>query len=174
MKRIVLLSLFGAGAAFAQAKLPAPTTPVVVTQEKAPVIPANFKLTCEAGTTQFGGPTSNMEMMGCMKHGPEGQRVLQGPMISFYKGGLVEAQGQAEAGFRSGKWSFFSPTGLKAGETEFKRGDYHGRRILYFDSGQVKAEEFWVEGKRQGPQRTYDASGKVTVVNYLDDKPATN
>ncbi len=172
MKRFVLLSLFSAGAAFAQAKAPAPTaTPVT---DKAPIIAANHKLNCAGGASQVGGPTSNMQMMGCMKMGSEGQRVFDGPMLSFYKGGLVEAAGQTENGFRSGKWTFYTQAGVKVGETEFKKGDYHGRRVLYFANGDVKAEEFWVEGKRQGPQKAFDESGKVSVVNFLDDRPAAN
>ncbi len=167
MKRNVLLfSLVVPMLAFAQAKVVDPT--------KAPVIAANYKLACGSGTAQVGGAGSSMQMLGCMKVGVEGQRIFEGPMLSFYKDGKVEAQGQTEAGFRSGKWSFFNEAGQKVGETEFKRGDYHGRRAIFGADGQLKAEEFWVEGKRQGPQKTFDAAGKMTVVNFLDDRPSAN
>lgn len=152
--------------AFAQAK--------VVDSTKAPVIAANYRLACGSGTAQVGGASTSMQMLACMKMGVEGQRIFEGPMLSFYKDGKVEAQGQTEAGFRAGKWSFFNEAGQKVGETEFKRGDYHGRRAIFTADGQLKAEEFWVEGKRQGPQKTYDAAGKMNVVNYLDDRPSAN
>ena len=167
MKRIVLLlSLVAPVLALAQAK--------VVDTTKAPVIAPNYKLACGANTAQVGGANSSMQMLGCMKLGVEGQRVFEGPMFSFFKDGKLEAQGQTEGGFRSGKWSFFNEAGQKVGETEFKKGDYHGRRVIYGANGQLKAEEFWVEGKRQGPQKTFDDSGKMTVVNFLDDRPSAN
>jgi len=168
MKRIILLALVAPALAFAQAKV---ETKVL---ERAPLIPANHKLSCSGGTSQVGGATSNMQLLGCMRVGAEGQRVFDGPMLSFYKDGKVEAQGQLEVGFRSGKWAFFNEAGVRVGETEFKRGDYHGRRVLYFSNGQPKSEEFWVEGKRQGPQKSFDEAGKMNVVNFLDDRPASN
>lgn len=170
MKRFILMSLVAPALAFAQAKVE--TKPVVL--DRAPVIAVNHKLSCSAGASQVGGASSNMQLLGCMKVGAEGQRVFDGPMLSFYKDGKVEAQGQAEAGFRNGKWAFFNEAGVKTGETEFKKGDYHGRRVSYFANGQLKTEEFWVEGKRQGPQKSFDEAGKATVVNFLDDKPTAN
>lgn len=168
MKRIILLSL-AVIPALALGQVKVDVKPVGL--ERAPIISASYRLSCPAGASQVGGSTSNMQLLGCMKVGAEGQRVFEGPMLSFYKDGKVEAQGQAEAGFRSGKWSFFNESGVKVGETEFSRGDYHGRRVSFFANGAVKAEEFWVQGKRQGAQKSFDEAGKVTVVNYLDDRP---
>lgn len=166
MKHIILFSLAVPMFAMAQAQVAVAPTKV----ERAPVIAPQYILGCASGTTQVGGAKSNMQLLGCMKRGPEGERIFDGPMFSFYEDGKVEAQGQAVNGFRSGKWVFFDRNGLKAGETEFKAGDFHGRRIQFFSNGAVKSDEFWVNGKRQGPQTTFDEAGTPTVVNYLDDR----
>lgn len=160
MNRYALLSVAVAAVAFAQA-------PVV---EKAPTIRADYKLACPAGTRQVGGAKSNLQMLGCMKLGPEGQRQFHGPMISFYASGHVEAMGQAEEGFRSGKWVFFDEAGIKAGETEFLKGDFNGRRVFFNTDGTLKSEENWVKGMRQGPQKTF-LNGVATITEFKDDRP---
>lgn len=170
MKRMILLSLVAPALAFAQAKVENRPSNL----ERAPIIAASHKLACGAGAQQVGGVNSNMQMLGCMKVGTEGERQFHGPMLSFYKDGKVEATGQADSGFRSGKWAFFNQAGEKVGETDFKRGDYHGKRVEYFANGAVKSEQFWVDGKRQGPQKAIDEAGKVTVQNFLDDKMVSN
>lgn len=171
--RIAILSAVVASSAFAQAtKVATPVAaPVAGALERAPIIKANFKLACAAGTVQVGGPTSNLAALTCMKMGTEGMRVFHGPMYSFYKGGAVEAVGQAEQGMRSGKWTLFDEKGNKTGETEFKAGDFHGRRVVYLANGQVKSEENWVEGKRQGTQKYADDKGVLVAADYKDDRP---
>lgn len=139
--------------------------------EKAPVIKPNHQLGCPAGTRQVGGAKTNMGALTCMKFATDGLRLFHGPMVSFYGSGKVEAVGQNEEGFRSGKWSFFDEAGNKVGETEFLKGDYHGRRVEFTVDGKMKFEEFWVNGKRQGPQKTFDANGVPTITEYRDDRP---
>lgn len=139
--------------------------------EKAPLIPANHQLACPAGTKQVGGPKSNLGALACMKFAADGLRLFHGPMISFNAQGKVEAVGQAEEGFRTGKWTYFDAAGNKVGETEFLRGDYHGRRVEFTTDGKLKFEEHWVNGKRQGPQKTFDANGVATVTEFRDDRP---
>lgn len=141
--------------------------------ERAPVIKPTSTLGCPAGTRQVGGPKTNLGAMACMKFSTDGLRLFHGPMVSFYGSGKVEAVGQAEEGFRTGKWSFFDEAGNKRGETEFLKGNYHGRRAEYGADGKLTLEENWVNGKRQGPQRTFDAAGVPTVVEYRDDRPVT-
>lgn len=141
------------------------------TLEKAPVIKPNHALSCPAGTKQVGGPTTNMGALACMKFATTGLRLFHGPMISFYGSGKVEAIGQTDEGFRSGKWAFFDEAGNKVGETEFLKGDYHGRRVEFRADGTLKFEEMWVNGKRQGPQKTFDQLGVATITEYRDDRP---
>lgn len=163
--------LFGhavvASLAFAQA--PAPAAVPSLTQ--APTFTAASKLSCPAGTRQVGGPKANLGALACMKFATDGLRIFHGPMVSFYASGKVEAVGQMEEGFRTGKWTFFDEAGRMVGETEFLKGDYHGRRVELLPSGQLKLEEHWVNGKRQGPQKAIDAQGVMTVTEYRDDRP---
>ncbi|MFO0599139.1 MAG: hypothetical protein U0228_27770 [Myxococcaceae bacterium] len=164
MIRKLMLAQF-AFAAVALAQAPA--------LEKAPVIKPNHMLACPAGTKQVGGPKTNLGALACMKFAASGLRLFHGPMISFYGSGKVEAVGQSEEGFRTGKWSFFDEAGNKVGETEFLHGDYHGRRAEFTVDGKLKLEENWVNGKRQGPQKSFDAQGVPTVTEYRDDRPVT-
>jgi hypothetical protein len=160
MIRYALLSLAVASVAFAQA----------VAVEKAPVIRADHKLACPVGTRQVGGLKSNLQLVACMKLGAEGERQFHGPMISLYPNGKVEAVGQVEEGFRTGKWTFFDEQGVKTGEAEFLKGDFNGRRAFFNPDGSLKAEENWVKGLRQGPQKTF-LNGVATVTEYKDDRP---
>jgi hypothetical protein len=115
----------------------------------APSIGKDFKLNCPAGTSQFGGPTSHQAVLTCVRTAADGTRTYVGPYYSFYKSGAVEAQGQVEEGFRSGKWSFFDEKGTLTGDTEFKHGDFHGRRTFYHPDGSIRSVEVYLEGRRQ-------------------------
>lgn len=162
MRSFVLLSVTVAGVGMAQVAL-----------ERAPVYKATSALGCPAGTRQVGAPTGGISAMACMRFAADGVRTFHGPMVSFYDSGKVEAVGQMEEGRRTGKWTFFNTAGVKVGETEFLRGDYHGRRVEFLSNGQVKFDEHWVNGKRQGPQKSVDASGVLTLTEYRDDRPVT-
>ena len=141
--------------------------------DRAPLIKSNHLLACPAGTSQVGGPKTNLGAMACMKFSADGLRLFHGPMISFFPSGKVEAVGQSDEGFRSGKWTFFDENGNKRGETEFLKGNYHGRRVEFTAEGKLTLEENWVNGRRQGPQKTFDAAGVPTVTEYRDDRPVT-
>ena len=164
IRKMLTAQLLLGAVAFAQA-------PSLGLTDKAPLIKSNHTLACPAGTKQVGGVNTNLGAVGCMKFATTGLRLFHGPMISFYGNGKVEAVGQSEEGFRSGKWSFFDEAGNKVGETEFTRGDYNGRRVEFLPDGRLKLEEFWVNGKRQGPQKAFDSAGLVTVTEYQDDRP---
>jgi hypothetical protein len=141
--------------------------------DRAPVVTSTHTLACPTGTRQVGGVNTNLRAIACMKSTADGLRTFHGPMISLYNSGKVEAVGQSEEGTRTGKWVFFTEAGVKTGETEFLKGDYHGRRVEYLANGAMKFEENWVNGKRQGPQRSWSASGEVTQTEYRDDRPVT-
>ena len=100
-RKMLMAQFLIAGVAFAQA--PSLT--------KAPIIKPNHMMACPAGTKQVGGVNTNLGAVGCMKFATTGLRLFHGPMISFYGSGKVEAVGQAEEGFRTGKWSFFDEAG---------------------------------------------------------------
>src|SRR5690348_261475 len=115
----------------------------------APVIGPGFKLSCPQGSAQVGGPRSPLMLLTCARIAADGTRTYVGPYYSFYKDGAVEAVGQVEDGFRSGTWTFYDPQGTRVGETDFKRGDFHGRRVFYRPDGSIRAVEHYVDGRRQ-------------------------
>ncbi len=125
---------------------------VMAALAKAPVIAPDHKLSCPTGTKQV----RTSSLVAC----DEGGRVFHGPYISLYADGKVEAVGQSEHGFRSGKWSFYDAKGTLVGETEFKRGNFHGRRVFYNPDGSLKSEETYATGQLVtvsgpgGPTRT--------------------
>lgn len=125
-------------------------TLVVLAGAPAPLITKDHKLACPAGTTQFGGPQTKAAMLACTEGSREGMRVYHGPVIKFYPSGKVEAVGQSDHGMRSGKWAFYDEAGVLVGETEFKNGDFDGRRVFFTPDGKVKSEERWVAGVQQG------------------------
>ncbi len=126
----------------------------------APIVTKDTKLNCPVGTVQFGSPKAGK--LSCAEGTREGMRAYHGPMISFYASGKVEAVGQTEHGMRTGKWSFYDEAGVLVGETEFKNGDFHGRRVFYFPDGRVKTEERWVAGVQQ-PLARAPASAPATT-----------
>ena len=141
--------------------------------ERAPAITAGYKMACPVGTRQIGGPKSDFGAYACLKGTADGMRLMTGPMVSFDNGGHVVAIGQMEDNFRVGAWKFFDATGRLTGTTSFLKGDYHGPRVEYQADGKLKFEENWVNGKRQGTQKTFDAAGVVTLTEYRDDRPVT-
>lgn len=165
MNRLLLaVSVAATSAAFAQTS---------VALERAPIVTSSHRLACPAGTRQVGGVNTNLRAIACMKATADGLRVFHGPMVSLYNSGRVEALGQTDEGMRTGKWVFFTEAGVKTGETEFLKGDYHGRRVEFFDNGAMRFEESWVGGKRQGPQKRWSAAGELTETEYRDDRPVT-
>jgi hypothetical protein len=115
----------------------------------APIVGKDFKLSCPVGSKQVGGPHSAMLALTCARTGADGNPMFVGPYYSFFKSGAIEAVGQLEDGFRSGKWSFYDEKGVLVGDTEFKRGDFHGRRVFYRPDGSIQAAEVYVDGRRQ-------------------------
>jgi hypothetical protein len=140
---------------------------------KAPVLKTGHQLSCAAGTKQVGGLSSNMSAISCMKFSADGVREFHGATVSLYKSNKVEAMGQYDEGMRTGKWVMFNEAGIRVGETEFLGNDYHGRRVGYNENGTLRYDEMWVNGKRQGPQKSFDAAGNVTVTEFKDDRPVT-
>lgn len=127
-------------------------------------------LSCPAGTAQVGGPNSEYEAVLCLRV-QGGARVFHGPYVAFWPNGVRQAQGQYEGGLRAGRWLFFDQTGALVGETSFKDGSYDGLRLERYADGRPRLEERYVAGKRQGTQRRWDEAGRVTSVEFRDDRP---
>lgn len=146
---------------------------VAFAQDRAPRFEQKSRLACPAGTRQVGSAKADLFALACMKFAEGGLRIFHGPMVSFFTSGEVEAMGSMEEGLRVGTWRFFEPGGRRVGETDFLKGEYHGRRLEFQASGALKFEENWVNGKRQGPQKSFDAAGRATITEYRDDRPVT-
>ncbi|HZH04236.1 MAG TPA: hypothetical protein VEY30_10650 [Myxococcaceae bacterium] len=97
--------------------------------------------------------------------------VFHGPYVDYHPNGSIASRGQYDHGFRSGRWTFFDAAGVKTGETEFAKGDYHGTRIEFFADGHKKSETLWRVGKREGMAKVWDARGNLTSTLYRADRP---
>src|SRR5437870_3099925 len=106
-----------------------------------------FKLDCPTGTKQV----RTDALVACQESVRDGVRVFHGPYLSLYKSGAVEAVGFSDHGLRTGNWRFYDEKGVLVGETEFKRGNFDGRRVFYFPDGRVKSEELYYAGRRVVP-----------------------
>lgn len=163
IRKMMMMQVAVAGLALAQA-------PAL---EKAPAIGTGYKMACPAGTKQIGGPKTDFGAYACMKGTADGMRIMTGPMVSFDNAGHVVAIGQMEESFRVGTWKFFDVDGRLTGTTSFLKGEYDGLRVQYQADGKIKIQETWVNGKRQGAQKAFDAAGLVTVTEYRDDRPVS-
>jgi hypothetical protein len=161
MRALSIAAALAATAALAQGRVMVPAT-------KPALHPG-----CPAGTTAGGGAGSAFEATVCFKVSPQGQRVFHGPYVAYWPNGAPQSQGQYEEGFRSGRWVFFDQAGALTGETWFKAGSYDGLRVELNADGSKRLEEQWVAGKRQGPQKMWDKSGALKVVEYRDDRPVS-
>lgn len=158
-RSFVVAAIFAAGIAGAQeTRAPSRTTFV-----QPPV------LNCPAGSVQKGGFNTPLEASVCIKKGTT--LTFHGSYVQQWANGRSRAVGQYEDGFRTGHWQFFREDGSKEAEIDFARGDYNGKRIQFHANGQVKSEETWVKGKRQGLVREFDAKGNaVSAKEYRDDR----
>jgi antitoxin component YwqK of YwqJK toxin-antitoxin module len=155
---VVLVVAVSSGPAWAQAKVAIAPRPTVA-------------LVCPAGTAPAGGPESAFEASVCVKFSPTGQRLFHGPYVAYWPNGTRQSEGQYLEGARHGRWVFYDQAGNPSGETSFKAGSYDGVRIELNADGSKRSEEFWVAGKRQGPQKSWDRGGTLTVTEYRDDRP---
>ena len=165
IRKMMMMQAAVAGLALAQAPAQVPLL------EKAPAIGVGFKMACPAGTKQIGGPRTDFGAYACLKGTAEGMRIMTGPMISFDNAGHVVAVGQMEESFATGNWKFYDAAGNLTGTTSFLKGEFNGMRVLFGADGKIKSEELWVNGRRQGAQKAFDALGKMTVTEYRDDRP---
>lgn len=133
------------------------------------------RLDCPAGTVQNTTQVSKDMAAFCKKTGTDKQGakepVTHGPYVAFWANGQKQAVGQNKDGFPSGLWTFWDENGLKTGETEFVRGNYHGTRVEFYANGQKKGEEQWSNGTREGISVAYAENGqKVAERHYAAGK----
>lgn len=131
------------------------------------------RLQCPAGTVQNTTKISKDTAVFCKKtskqDGNEPSR--HGPYVAFWPNGQKQAVGQTKDGFQVGKWTFWDANGVKTGETEFLRDNFHGTRVEFHANGNKKAEQQWVHGKREGLAVEYAEDGKkVSEKTYAADR----
>lgn len=139
IRKMIAVQLVVAAAAFAG--------PSVV--ERAPALPSQFS--CGAGTVR----TQRGDQFACA----DSKGLLHGDAILLNKQGGIESVGKFEHGLRVGTWTHFDKNGVKEGSTQFVGDNFHGSRVFYFPSGQVKTVENWSGGKLDS-RVNYDAAGQ--------------
>jgi antitoxin component YwqK of YwqJK toxin-antitoxin module len=129
----------------------------------------NQKLSCPAGTKQFGTADDGLF---CRKaDAKDGMHIPHGPYASYFPNGQKRSEGQYVDGFRSGSWTFYNEAGQVTGRTEFQRENYHGKRVLYFANGKPHIVEEYANGKRNGLVQEFSEDGKlVRQAQYRDDQ----
>lgn len=116
------------------------------------------QLTCPAGTKQAG---SQEDGLFCRKLADSSGRVAEGPYRSFHANGKKAAVGQFSNGLQTGTWYFYDEAGIQYGKTEFREGNYHGTRTLYFASGKPHFIEQYQNGLKDGVVQELSEDGKV-------------
>lgn len=130
-------------------------------------------LSCPKGTRQAGGQNTTKEAAFCVGIDAAGRQLMHGPYLSLHRNATPAVRGQYADGMRTGLWTTFDEGGAKVEEVTFVGDLYQGLRTQWI-SGRKVIEETYVAGRRQGPQKTWDASGKLTVVQFVNDEPLRN
>ncbi|WP_257458119.1 toxin-antitoxin system YwqK family antitoxin [Archangium lipolyticum] len=134
-------------------------------------VSGEVKLSCPAGTKQFGG-RSTMTDRGvfCVKNVTDtGMPIAHGPYMSFHANGQKKAVGQHVDGAQSGMWTFYDENGVKTEEIEFSGANYHGKRVQYFSNGKPRVVEQYVKGKRNGLVQEFSEDGKLRSQTQYND-----
>ena len=99
------------------------------------------------------------------------RRIKDGWYNSYHKNGAYKEIGTFKDNERDGKWSFFAEYGMET-KGIYKKGEkWSGEFVLYYESGKVRYEEKYVNGKKEGISVFYDKSGQVRYKeNYADGK----
>ena len=154
-------------AAFA-GSTPAPAPVQTVPTLRPPI--AEPAMSCPTGTRQAGGQNSTKEASFCVRLDENGSPVIHGPYLALHPNGKKAVMGQYENGKRTGLWTTFDAAGGKVEEVTFVNDLYEGLRTQWMN-GKKSIEETYVAGKKQGAQRTWDAAGKVTITQFVNDRP---
>ncbi len=84
---------------------------------------------------------------------------------------IAEFSMDKKTGKRQGPYRFFYPNGKVMEEGWYEQDSLHGTRRLYYESGQLQAEEHIVEGSYEGPWRSWYPSGRLDMEGrYENDK----
>jgi hypothetical protein len=171
-KSILMFSVVVSGAALAKDPAAMRPQPVAFPDASSRAAISEPRLACPAGTKQAGGQSSTKEASFCARLDASGRSVIHGPYLSLHPNGGPAVEGQYADGLRTGTWRSYDAAGAKVEEVTFALDTYSGVRTQWI-AGKKSIEETYLAGRRQGEQRTWDASGNVTVVRFVDDQPTT-
>jgi len=92
-----------------------------------------------------------------------------GPSTDYYQGGKKKAERMAKDGSdENGMYRGWYTTGKKEAEGVLVRGTRTGIWRWYAGNGTMTEEEFYVDGKNNGPDRFFDGAGRPTYANLYD------
>jgi antitoxin component YwqK of YwqJK toxin-antitoxin module len=65
-----------------------------------------------------------------------------------------------------GKAQHWNESGVLIFEAEYKDGKQHGKFMKYYDNGNPRLEQYFIEGKLDGVKKSFDAEGNVVETRY--------
>ncbi|WP_235297832.1 toxin-antitoxin system YwqK family antitoxin [Portibacter marinus] len=87
------------------------------------------------------------------------------------KGDVVERFYLNQDSLRFGTYTSFNEQGAVFEESQYKNGELHGIRKIYYPDGAVEIEENYKKGRMEGPYLTYYKNGQVNLeAQYVDGK----
>jgi antitoxin component YwqK of YwqJK toxin-antitoxin module len=134
-----------------------------------------------AGTAAFAQPVDCPEgtklfndegvVFYCSKSGERG--IDTTPYVALHPNGKAHAKGQFVNGKREGRWEYRDEEGRLTGVTHFQNDQFDGKRIFYDEAGNVKEEQNWQAGNREGEQVKFE-KGERKVRQFKADRLVRN
>ncbi len=97
---------------------------------------------------------------------------LQGPFLSYYTSGSLQAEGYYHLNLSDSTWIFYFENGQKKAEGKYKNGKQNGKWKYYFERGNLRAEGIMKDDAKHGLWTFYfeNESEKSSGVYYNDQK----
>lgn len=97
---------------------------------------------------------------------------LQGPFLSYYTSGSLQAEGYYHQNLSDSTWIFYFENGQKRAEGKYSSGRQNGLWKYYFERGNIRAEGMMDDDTKQGSWTFYFENGseKSAGVYYNDQK----
>lgn len=111
------------------------------------------------------------------EYSPTGEIIAQGEYIDgekngewkFTSGDYTET-GRYIIGLREGEWRSYYASGILKFKGDYVQGNPDGQHLFYYESGQVKEEQFFRNGLRQRTWKKFNEEGINTLaISYRDD-----
>jgi antitoxin component YwqK of YwqJK toxin-antitoxin module len=84
---------------------------------------------------------------------------------------IVSSKYWLKNGKKDSIMTVFDKNGVKAGELGFKNDQQVGRTVYFYPSGQLREEQFYVDGKKEGKVKIWYESGQIQMESdYHNDR----